>query len=106
MKLTSHVKATQDLSSVGSSSQFPGVDGGPHEENDGYDGDEGSHLDGADGETGARTLPDPIWDLSDNVFRCTKCSFDVIDGFCHACVTVFRWDVVRYMSLLIHYITS
>lgn len=41
------------------------------------------------------SLSDPIWDQIDDVFRCTVCSWEVIDGFCHACMMEFKWDVVR-----------
>jgi hypothetical protein len=57
---------------------------------------------GVDSETG--NLPDPIWDQSDSVFRCSKCSFEVIDGFCHACTMEFRWVLV--CSIVSHLVAS
>ena len=41
------------------------------------------------------SLLDPIWDQSDDVFRCTVCTWEVIDGFCHACMMEFKWNEVR-----------
>ena len=51
-----------------------------------------------------RGLSDPIWDQSDDVFRCTVCSWEVIDGFCDACMMAFKWNVVRdVFSCLLRY---
>ena len=48
----------------------------------------------SDDDSERSSLSDPIWDKSDDVFRCSICSWEVIDGFCHACMMEFKWDVV------------
>ena len=48
-------------------------------------------------------LLDPIWDQSDDVFRCTVCSWEVTDGLCNACMMEFKWDEVPDMLSLLGY---
>ena len=32
----------------------------------------------------------PIWDSSDQVYRCVECSFEVYNGFCEACLAEYE----------------
>jgi hypothetical protein len=40
------------------------------------------------------TLPKAIWDQFDNVDRCVKCNYEVVEGVCQHCFVEHRYDSV------------
>lgn len=76
----------QELQIGGSGSADSDDDGKDENSDDDGDGDDDSER---------SSLADPIWDQSDDVFRCTACTWEVTDGFCSACMMEFKWNVVR-----------
>lgn len=49
------------------------------------------------------TLPEPVFDKSDNVFRCSVCHFEVCDGVCQnsECAQRHEYDVRTPFILVI-----
>ena len=68
-------------------------------------GDDGKDedLDDDDDDSEGGSLLDPIWDQSDDVFRCTVCTWEVTDGICSACMMEFKWNEVPLTCCLLGY---
>ena len=58
------------------------------------DSDDAKDENSEDDDSERGSLSDPIWDQSDDVFRCTACMWEVTDGYCSACMMEFKWNVV------------
>jgi rubrerythrin len=50
-----------------------------------------------------QTLYRATWDSADQVYRCTECAYEVVDGVCQNkdCFAEFDCDGVRFLFLLI-----
>ncbi|KAF5378546.1 hypothetical protein D9615_007074 [Tricholomella constricta] len=38
------------------------------------------------------TLPEPMYDDMDEVYRCTECAWEIVEGICEGCQTEYQWD--------------
>jgi len=95
-KLSLIENTIQILSSERNSSEFliPSISGSADSDDDDSEGGKKDSDDDSES-----PLLDAIWDQAEDVFRCTVCTWEVVDGFCQACMMEFKWNEAETQRL-------